>query len=182
MTVVHSEKTPNEHCLKFFTGIEMLKKVSSLEFDCASKSSLISTELFSKVQGIENIMITKEFLSITKSETSKWEVLKPQIFKLLICFKKEQKPFVDQELDVEENSLGDGNSPEVIICEILKDKLREGLLLDGADIGLVGLDGKDLKLELKGSFKDFPESYDSLENTLRTNLSEWVEVDNYLFI
>eukprot|EP01091_Cochliopodium_minus_P010283 TRINITY_DN2688_c0_g1_i2.p1 TRINITY_DN2688_c0_g1~~TRINITY_DN2688_c0_g1_i2.p1 ORF type:complete len:184 (+),score=66.24 TRINITY_DN2688_c0_g1_i2:239-790(+) len=183
MSVVHTEKTVNENCLKFYTGIDMLKNITSLEVSpSSSKDSPFSKEIFSKIQDVTEMMFTKEFISITKKESSKWETLKPLILKLIISFKKSEKEFVSSERDFAPKEVIDEDSPELIIREILKDKIRPVLLSNGADVELVEFDGSDLTLRLLGSYKNFPSVQDSLEKLVLESSSVWVPVKNLLFV
>ena len=81
---IQTEETPNPATLKFLPGKILLEK-GTLEFKSpeeATKNSLAS-KLFSDVN-VKGVFIGKDFLTVTKSESVEWEILKPTLLSSIL--------------------------------------------------------------------------------------------------
>ena len=83
---IQTEETPNPATLKFLPGKIILEK-GTLEFKSqeeASKNSL-AAKLFAD-ENVKGVFIGKDFLTVTKSESVEWEILKPTLLSSILDY------------------------------------------------------------------------------------------------
>ena len=76
---IQTEETPNPNTLKFIPGVQVLEE-GTYEFkdkDSAKISNLAN--LIFSINGIDRVFLATEFVSVTKTNDSNWEILKPLI-------------------------------------------------------------------------------------------------------
>ena len=83
---IQTEETPNPATLKFLPGKILLEK-GTLEFKSpeeATNNSLAS-KLFTD-ENVKGVFIGKDFLTVTKSESVEWEILKPTLLSSILDY------------------------------------------------------------------------------------------------
>ena len=76
---IQTESTPNPATLKFLPGRDVLE-IGTADFpsaEAASKSPLAS-RIFT-VPGVQGVFFGSDFVTVTKSETTQWDHIKPAI-------------------------------------------------------------------------------------------------------
>ena len=165
--------TPNRDTKKFVFDKTIVAK-GSKEFKKKDGSVSLVDELFSTGK-IELIYLDKNFISIRKSRDVLWEDLTQKILNLLNENIKEN--FIPLKFE-EENNFTDDVS--IRIEEVLSEKIRPAVAMDGGDITFCSFESGVVTLQMKGACAGCPSSTATLkmgiENMLRHYIPEVTEV------
>tara|TARA_B100001121_G_C18590084_1_gene574160 strand:+ start:54 stop:593 length:540 start_codon:yes stop_codon:yes gene_type:complete len=174
---VQTEITPNPNSLKFLPG----KKVSnSGSYEITNKDE-IKNDLVRNIlsiNGVQGIFLGNDFISVNKTDDTKWEEIKHIVISLINDFYSDGKEFV-----IDENikdKVSDLNEIEERIVKILEQKIRPAVARDGGDIKFKEFKDGVVKVQLQGSCSGCPSSTMTLkqgvQNLLRHYLPEVKEV------
>ena len=150
---VQIEVTPNPNSLKFLPG----KRVSnSGPYEIINKDQ-INNELVKNIlsiNGVEGIFLGEDFISVNKSDQSKWDEIKHIVISLINDFYSTGKEFViDENIKQEESNL-DGIEQKIV--KILDQKIRPAVARDGGDIKFKEFKNGVVKVQLQGSCSGCP--------------------------
>ncbi len=174
---VQTEITPNPNSLKFLPG----KKVSnSGPYEITSKDQ-INNELVRNIlslKGVQGVFLGKDFISVNKSDQTKWDEIKHIVISFINDFYIDGKEFViDENIKPEQIDL---DEIEQKIVKILNQKIRPAVAKDGGDIKFKEYKDGVVKVQLQGSCSGCPSSTMTLkqgvQNLLRHYLPEVKEV------
>tara|TARA_B100000674_G_C37403612_1_gene717429 strand:- start:1 stop:561 length:561 start_codon:yes stop_codon:yes gene_type:complete len=184
---INVEETPNPDTLKFIPeqNIDVDKSFIFKKNDDLKGSSFLST-LFD-IEGVESVLVDKEFISISKSKEASWDVLRTILttkigsmlefdnYKVGIDHHNKNKKTKNKEL----------TEVEKIICDLLETRVKPVVASHGGEISFHSFDKGKVYLELKGSCAGCPSSTATLkmgiENMLKhyhPDIKEVVEVSN----
>ena len=94
--MIQIENTPNPNALKFLSE-KQLSEVDTQEFQKKDLDQ-IKNEFIKNIlnfDGVELVLIAKNFISVKKDEKISWDVLKPSIISSINDhFEKNQKPII----------------------------------------------------------------------------------------
>ena len=82
--MIHIENTPNPNSLKFISE-KIISSVGTQEFQKVDVSK-VQNDFIKKllhIDGVELILVSKNFLSVKKSDKTDWNILKPSIISSL---------------------------------------------------------------------------------------------------
>ena len=178
--MIQTESTPNPNSLKFLsektisaTGTEEFQKEKSKEI-----SNTFIKELL-QFDGVELVLLSKNFLSVKKTEESSWNELKPMIISHLNHYFENNNEPILKESKKSVSSLNDDETVKKII-DVLDTKIRPAVARDGGDIKFKSFENGIVKVELQGSCSGCPSSTMTLkrgvENLLCHYLPEVKEV------
>ena len=81
---VQIEPTPNPATLKFLPGKTVMEKGTQFYQDKTSAgNSLLAQKLF-EIKGVESVFYGEDFITISKSDSTTWTMLKPAIMGAII--------------------------------------------------------------------------------------------------
>ena len=169
---VQTETTPNPNSLKFLPG----KKVSNIGIFEVTKKDDIDNELVQNllsVNGVEGILLAEDFISINKSENTKWEEIKHIIISLINDFYSEGRDFV-LENDLNDVST-DFSEIEKNIIKVLDQKIRPAVARDGGDIKFKSFKDGIVKVQLQGSCSGCPSSTLTLKQGVQNLLKHYIK-------
>jgi Fe-S cluster biogenesis protein NfuA len=182
---IQTEQTPNPLTLKFIPGLILLVG-QSVDFDGkeAARNSPLALKLFD-IDGVTRVFIGEEFVSITKTEESSWETLKPHILSTLMDHLLAQKPILLEEMEenFEENITYTEEEQKIVdqIKELIETRVRPAVAMDGGDIVFAKFQNGTVYLKLRGACSGCPSSSATLksgiENMLRYYVPEVLEVE-----
>ena len=181
---IDSESTPNPHSMKFLPGSEVLPEVAGTGMFFQKKEvrelmkSPLATNLF-KVEGVKGVFLGRDFITVTKTADQTWQVLKPQIFSVILDFISEGQSAVlmDAEMPVSDTEILDTDSEVVAtIKELLETRIRPAVQEDGGDIYYEGFDDitGTVYLRLAGSCVGCPSSSATLRGGVENMLMHYV--------
>ena len=168
---VQTEITPNPNSLKFLPG----KIVSnSGPYEITNKDD-IQNELVRNIlsiNGVMGIFLGKDFISVNKNESIKWEDIKHIVISLINDFYSDGKEFViDENLESQSNDL---NEIENRIVKILDEKIRPAVARDGGDIKFKEFKDGIVKVQLQGSCSGCPSSTMTLKQGVQNLLCHYL--------
>tara|TARA_A100000164_G_scaffold274746_1_gene246732 strand:- start:558 stop:1097 length:540 start_codon:yes stop_codon:yes gene_type:complete len=168
---VQTEVTPNPNSLKFLPG----KNVSnSGPYEITNKDQM-NNELIRKilsVNGVEGVFLAKDFISVNKSDQTKWDEIKHIVISLINDFYSDGKEYViDENIKQDETNL---NEIEEKIVKILNQKIRPAVARDGGDIKFKEFKDGVVKVQLQGSCSGCPSSTMTLKQGVQNLLCHYL--------
>ena len=179
---IQTESTPNPATLKFLPGQTVLD-AGTADFpsaDTAGRSPL-ATRLFG-IEGIAGVFFGTDFVTVTKSEATEWDHVKPAILGAIMEHFQSGQPVIEGEGGGSGHAAHDGEDADIVnqIKELLDTRVRPAVAQDGGDIVFHGFDRGVVYLHMQGACAGCPSSTLTLkmgiENLLRHYIPEVVEV------
>ncbi len=177
--MIQIESTPNPNALKFLTK-NIISEIGSVEFQKKdlekAKNSLVKNVL--KIDGVELILLSENFLSVKKNDKENWDNIKPVVISYLNdYFDKNKKPVLTKE-DKDTNKPNykkDKNDTIDKIIDVLETKIKPAVARDGGDIKFVSFEKGVVTVELRGSCSGCPSSAMTLKRGVQNLLKHYVE-------
>ena len=168
---VQIEKTPNPNSLKFLPG-KVVSKKGSFEINKKDETNNELLRNLLSVNGVQNIFLGNDFISINKNEDVSWEEIKHVVISLINDFYSTGKEYmVDRNL-IEENE--DLAEIEKKIVKILDQKIRPAVAKDGGDIKFKEYSNGIVKVQLQGSCSGCPSSTLTLKQGVQNLLCHYI--------
>ncbi|KAL2249325.1 UNVERIFIED_CONTAM: NifU-like protein 4, mitochondrial [Sesamum indicum] len=129
--------------------------------------------------GITRVFFGTDFVTVTKSEDSSWDFLKPEIFAAIMDFYSSEQPlFLDSNTAASmDTAIHEDDSETVaMIKELLETRIRPAVQDDGGDIGFVRFDPDTgiVKLRMQGACSGCPSSSVTLKSGIENMLMHYV--------
>lgn len=179
---VSLEFTPNPNTLKYSVNREILKKgaLNLPSKESAKGKSPLADQLF-EIPGIDGVMIGKDFVTLTKSETGDWDVVHKGASTLIETFFQDPNNQAVTDLTLSETEESkDLTEIEKKICDILDQEIRPAVAMDGGDITFEKYENGIVYLYLQGSCAGCPSATMTLkmgvEERLKKEIPEIKEV------
>ena len=128
--------------------------------------------------GVELVLLSKNFLSVKKTQDISWNELKPMIISHLNhYFEKNDVPILKE--NTKSNIYKDENN-EIVkkIIDVLDTKIRPAVARDGGDIKFKSFEDGVVKVELQGSCSGCPSSLMTLKQGVQNLLKHYVKEVN----
>ena len=166
---IYTELTPNPASLKFVldrsilnTGVADFPNVA--EADSGSKLA----SLIFKYPFTQGVFFGRNFVTVTKAETARWEDVIPVV-------KEEIKSFLqsgEKIVEAEERIVAHDDADELTarIIQVIEDQVRPAVAMDGGDITFEGFEDGVVKLRLRGSCSGCPSSMVTLKHGIQALL------------
>ena len=177
--MIQTEPTPNPDSLKFISE-NTISATGTEEFQ-KDKLEEISNKFIKELlgfNGVELILLSKNFLSVKKTKDVTWNELKPMVISHLNeYFEKNDEPILKKEKIQPTKPI---NSNEIInkIIEVLDTKVRPAVARDGGDIKFKSFKDGVVKVELQGSCSGCPSSLMTLKQGVQNLLKHYVKEVN----
>ncbi len=181
---IQTESTPNPATLKFLPGQTVLD-TGSADFPSpeAASASPLAERLFA-VPGVKGVFFGNDFVTITKSDDTDWDHVKPALLGAIMEHFQSGAPVM---ADGSGGGTGGhaehtGEDGEIVgqIKELLDTRVRPAVAQDGGDITFHGFDRGIVYLHMQGACAGCPSSTLTLkmgiENLLRHYIPEVLEV------
>ena len=184
---INVEETPNPDTLKFIpeNEIEVDKSFLFKRNDDFNENKFIKN-LFD-LDGVETVLVDKDFISITKNKNTSWDTLRTMITSKIGSFLEKNDSILiiekEEEKKVKKNSKLTKIEEE--ICLLLDTRVKPVVAGHGGEISFHSFEKGIVYLELKGSCAGCPSSTATLkmgiENMLKhyhSEIKEVVEITN----
>tara|TARA_Y100001970_G_scaffold271467_1_gene366780 strand:+ start:2601 stop:3173 length:573 start_codon:yes stop_codon:yes gene_type:complete len=179
LTMIQIENTPNPNALKFLSK-NIISEIGSVEFQKKdlekAKNSIVKNIL--KIDGVELILLSENFLSVKKNDKVNWDNIKPVVISYLNdYFEKSKKPILTKE-EKSKNEVShkkDKNDTIDKINDVLETKIKPAVARDGGDIKFVSFEKGVVTVELRGSCSGCPSSALTLKRGVQNLLKHYVE-------
>ena len=177
--MIQTETTPNPNSLKFLSE-KTISSIGSEEFQKSNLKNLNNPfikELLS-FQGVELVLLSKNFLSVKKTDDVSWNDLKPMVISHLNdYFEKNNEPILKENKKTNTSSSDNDETVKKII-DVLDTKIRPAVARDGGDIKFKSFDNGVVKVELQGSCSGCPSSLMTLKQGVQNLLKHYVKEVN----
>jgi len=177
--MIQTEATPNPESLKFLSeniisaiGTEEFQKNNIKEINNSFIKELLG------FKGVELVLLSKNFLSVKKTQDVSWNELKPMVISHLNhYFESNKDPILQDEL---KNKNTEQIKDETIkkIIDVLDTKIRPAVARDGGDIKFKSFEKGVVKVELQGSCSGCPSSLMTLKQGVQNLLKHYVKEVN----
>ncbi|MCR9114016.1 MAG: NifU family protein [Rhodobacteraceae bacterium] len=179
---IQTESTPNPATLKFLPGQTVLE-AGTADFPSAegAENSPLAERIF-KVQGVSGVFLGNDFVTVTKTEETEWDHVKPAILGAIMEHFTSGQPVMLGEVAASGHAEHDGENSEIVgqIKELLDTRVRPAVAQDGGDITFHGFERGVVYLHMQGACAGCPSSTITLkmgiENLLRHYIPEVTEV------
>lgn len=186
---IQTEETPNPNALKFLPG-EQVMPSGTIYADSAGdshRSPMVET-LF-KIGHVEAVFLGADFITVTKADEAKWEIMKPIILTEIMDFYVQGKSILPVEGGKKKDEAPkaveyDPEDPIIKqLVELIETRVRPAVAQDGGDIIFRNFDAESglVTLELHGACSGCPSSTatlkDGIENMLKHYVPEVVSVE-----
>ena len=174
--MIQTETTPNPNSLKFLSE-KVISAIGTEEFQ-KDKSKSLQNKFIKELlefKGVELILLSKNFLSVKKTEDVSWTELKPMVISHLNdYFEKNEGPIL-KENNTPDNSIKDHDETVKKIIDVLDTKIRPAVAKDGGDIKFKSFENGVVKVELQGSCSGCPSSLMTLKQGVQNLLKHYVK-------
>ena len=176
--MIQTETTPNPNSLKFLSE-KVISAIGTEEFQKENSKSLKNEfikELLS-FDGIELVLLSKNFLSVKKTEEASWNELKPMVISHLNdYFQKNNEPILKENKKVSPSVEDDETVKRIV--DVLDTKIRPAVARDGGDIKFKSFEKGVVRVELQGSCSGCPSSVMTLKQGVQNLLKHYVKEVN----
>ena len=177
--MIQTETTPNPNSLKFLSekvisaiGTEEFQKVKSKDL----KNKFVKELL--EFKGVELVLLSKNFLSVKKTDDVSWNDLKPMVISHLNDYFEKNKEPIFKENKKANISPSDNDETVKKIIDVLDTKIRPAVARDGGDIKFKSFNNGVVKVELQGSCSGCPSSLMTLKQGVQNLLKHYVKEVN----
>ena len=175
--MIQIENTPNPNALKFMSE-KQLSEVETQEFQKKDLSQ-IKNEFVKSIlnfDGVELVLISKNFMSVKKDEKTSWETLKPTIISSINdYFEKNNQPMILKKNSTSKKTPLAESETVQQIKDVLETKVRPAVAKDGGDIQFISFNNGVVKVALKGSCSGCPSSVMTLKQGVQNLLCHYVK-------
>jgi Fe-S cluster biogenesis protein NfuA len=184
---IETEGTPNPATLKFLPGRYVMGTgTADFASPASAEHSPLAMALFD-LTGVARVFFGGDFITVTKTDDTSWQALKPQVLATVMDHFVAGRPIVDGEggEDVAEDIAPEDEEIVAQIKELLDTRVRPAVAGDGGDIVFRGYREGVVRLHMQGACSGCPSSTATLkhgiENMLRHFVPEVVAVEQVDF-
>lgn len=170
---IQTEATPNPLTMKFIPGMSIMAQ--GTVFYTApeqAKASPLAQVLFA-IGDVKAVFFGNDFITITKSEKSHWEALKPIVLTALMDHLVAGKPVMSTTASAAASQDDDSDIAKQI-RELIDTRVRPAVAADGGDIIFRRFRDGIVELELHGACSGCPSSTITLKNGIENMLKHYV--------
>ena len=179
---IQTEDTPNPATLKFLPGVAVLPN-DTAEFLSEEEAAIspLAKRLF-RIDGVESVFFSGDFLSITKIQEVEWFALKPSVLAGIMEHFASGLPVMEKRQAETKNTEEGAEESETVkqIRHLLDTRVRPAVAMDGGDIMFHSFHDGIVTLQMRGACQGCPSSTATLkmgiENMLRHYIPEVREV------
>ncbi len=176
--MIQTESTPNPNSLKFLSE-KVISAIGTEEFQ-REKSKDLKNKFVKELlefKGVELVLLSKNFLSVKKTDDVTWNELKPMVISHLNhYFEKNNEPILKE--NIKSNTNKDEDETVKKIIDVLDTKIRPAVARDGGDIKFKSFENGVVKVELQGSCSGCPSSLMTLKQGVQNLLKHYVKEVN----
>ncbi|CAM0957672.1 unnamed protein product [Alopecurus aequalis] len=155
-------------------------EIGSSDFPNArtAMTSPLAKALFG-IEGVTRVFFGSDFVTVTKSDETSWDYLKPDVFAAIMDFYSSGQPlFLDSNTAAAMDTAIHEDDSEIVamIKELLETRIRPAVQDDGGDIEYRGFDPESgvVKLKMQGACSGCPSSSVTLKSGIENMLMHYV--------
>ena len=174
---IQTEQTPNPQTLKFLPGkVVMDDGTAFFQNITEASNSPFAKRLFA-LEGVEGVFFGSDFITITKSQTLDWQVMKPLILGSIMDHYNSNEKTIIKDNDKQKSSLSINEEDNDIvkqIKELLDTRVRPAVAMDGGDIIYDSFKDGIVYLQMQGACSGCPSSTATLKMGIENMLKHYV--------
>lgn len=174
---IQTEQTPNPQTLKFLPGKVVMEDGTAFYQNIEeSVNSPFAKRLFD-VEGVEGVFFGSDFITITKAQTTDWQIMKPLVLGSIMDHYNSGEETIIKDEKKENNSLElNENDDDVVkqIKELLDTRVRPAVAMDGGDIIYDSFKDGVVYLHMQGACSGCPSSTATLKMGIENMLKHYV--------
>ena len=177
---IQTENTPNPNTMKFLPGQDVLGDRTAFFTDAENaKASPLASALF-VLKDIRAVFFGGDFITVTKTESANWDVLKPQILTTVMEHYQNGLPLMGAASAPKPKSGSDvtysADQQEIVdqIIELIETRVRPAVAQDGGDIVFHSFHEGIVKLEMHGACSGCPSSTATLKSGIENMLKHYI--------
>ncbi len=173
--MIQTETTPNPNSLKFLSE-KTISAIGTEEFQKNKSNELQNTFIKELLdfKGVELVLLSKNFLSVKKTDEVSWNDLKPMVISHLNhYFENNNDPILKENKKTQSVSSNNDETVKKII-DVLDTKIRPAVARDGGDIKFKSFENGVVKVELQGSCSGCPSSTMTLKQGVQNLLCHYL--------
>ncbi len=177
--MIQTETTPNPNSLKFLSE-KTISAIGTEEFQKNKSNELQNTFIKELLdfKGVELVLLSKNFLSVKKTDEVSWNDLKPMVISHLNHYFENNKEPILKENKKTQSVLSNNDETVKKIIDVLDTKIRPAVARDGGDIKFKSFENGVVKVELQGSCSGCPSSLMTLKQGVQNLLKHYVKEVN----
>ena len=177
--MIQTESTPNPNSLKFLSE-KVISAIGTEEFQKDQAKNLSNSFIKELLgfNGVELVLLSKNFLSVKKTENISWNELKPMIISHMNHYFENNKEPILKESKKINNQKKENDETVKKIIDVLDTKIRPAVARDGGDIKFKSFNNGVVKVELQGSCSGCPSSLMTLKQGVQNLLKHYVKEVN----
>ena len=177
---IQTEATPNPAVIKFLPGRSVLESgVADFKHAGEAGNSPLAQRLFA-MAGVAGVFLGADFVSVTKDDSTDWNMLKPMVLAALMEHLSTDQPIMVGGGDGANAISEDDDEIVVQIKQLIEERVRPAVAQDGGDIVFDRFEGGIVYLHMRGACAGCPSSTMTLksgiENMLKHFIPEVLEV------
>jgi len=183
---IETEGTPNPATLKFLPGRDVMGAgTADFASPAAAERSPLASAIFA-LPGVARVFLGGDFISVTKTNSTTWQSLKPQVLGAIMEHFVAGRPIIEGNGEAADEEVSPEDAEIVAqIKELLDTRVRPAVAGDGGDIVFRGYRDGVVKLHMQGACSGCPSSSATLrhgiENMLRYYVPEVQRVEQVNF-
>ena len=179
--MIQIEATPNPNSLKFLSE-KTISAAGTEEFQKNNKKNM-SNDFIKELldfRGVELVLLSKNFISVKKSDEVSWTELKPMVISHLNDYFENNNEPILKNIKEPESRTSTKNKDDTVskIIDVLNTKIRPAVARDGGDIKFKSFENGVVKVELQGSCSGCPSSVMTLKQGVQNLLKHYVKEVN----
>ncbi len=169
---IEYEETPNPHSLKLLPG-RVLMDHGTAEFKNReeAESAPLAARLF-EIDGVTNVFVARDFVSVSKSESRDWDEMKARIMAVMMEHLSAGLPVVHA--DAAQDTPEDDSEIGRQVRDILESHIKPAVAMDGGNIEYVRFDDGVVYLRLEGACAGCPSASATLKQGIEGLLKHYV--------
>ena len=174
---IQTEATPNPNTMKFLPGQTVLPERTAFFTSKENAGESPRAMALFELPDIRAIFYGGDFITVTKTEASLWEVLKPQILTTIMEHYQSGNPLMVEVKQVAKTEkVYSEDEAEIVeqIKELIETRVRPAVAQDGGDIVFHSFADGIVHLEMHGSCAGCPSSTATLKQGIETMLKHYI--------
>ena len=174
---IQTEQTPNPQTLKFLPGKVVMDDGTAFFQNIEESSNSPFAKRLFDVDGVEGVFFGSDFITITKSQSIDWQVMKPLILGSIMDHYNSGEETISKDEKNDNKSLkSDDKDDDVVkqIKELLDTRVRPAVAMDGGDIVYDSFKDGIVYLHMQGACSGCPSSTATLKMGIENMLKHYV--------
>ena len=174
---IQTEQTPNPQTLKFLPGKVVMEDGTAFYQNLEEASNSPFAKRLFEVDGVNGVFFGSDFITITKSGSLEWQVMKPLVLGSIMDHYNSGDVTINKEEKKDNSSFkAEDTDTDIVkqIKELLDTRVRPAVAMDGGDIVYDSFKDGIVYLHMQGACSGCPSSTATLKMGIENMLKHYV--------